>query len=100
MSTPGWGLGGIDRDLLAVLGGVAPFEPGARLGLFLVRHQAVVLLEVLGPFDGGGFASSDWTISAAVPISDDMLRAPPAFRKPRREVFRPGAEGSAAAGCA
>jgi hypothetical protein len=29
-----------------------------------------------------------------------MLRAPPAFRKPRRDVFRPGAEGSADAGCA
>jgi hypothetical protein len=41
--------GGVDRDLLAVFGGVAPLQPQARLGLLLVRHQAVVLLEVLGP---------------------------------------------------
>ena len=33
------GLGGIDGDLLAVLRGVAPFEPGARLGLFLVASS-------------------------------------------------------------
>ncbi len=45
--------GGIDGDLLAVLGRIAPFEPGTRLGFFLVRHQAVVLLEMLGPFGGG-----------------------------------------------
>jgi hypothetical protein len=49
----GLGLGGIDGDLLAVLGRVALFEPYARFGLFRVRHQAVVLLEVLGPLGGG-----------------------------------------------
>jgi hypothetical protein len=49
----GLGLGGVDGDLLAVLVRIAPFQPQARLVLLLGRHQAVVLLEMLGPFGRG-----------------------------------------------
>jgi hypothetical protein len=43
-------------------------------------------------------ASFDWVISAAVPISEDMLSMPPARRKSRRVVLRGFAAGSADAG--
>jgi hypothetical protein len=93
----GLGFGGVDVDLLAVGRGVAGLEPQARLGLFFRRHQAVVLLEVLGPF-GGRLGVVGLRHQRRRAHQRRQLSMPPERRKPRRDGLATAAEGSAEAG--